>query len=363
MSTIIVAHDSLPALQGSLPALVAQLSDGDELIVVDSGSRDPAGLRDLLARVAPGARLLTAPGNVGFAAGANLGVRASQGELIVLLNPDAVVESGWASAMRAAWGSRWDGWMALVLMDGGASINTSGGILHFTGLAWSGQVGEPVSAAPRAPGEVAFLSGACLALSRAKWQEIDGLPERFFMYCEDVDLSLRIRLEGGLVGVVPEARVVHDYEFEKGPTKWRLLERNRVATVMRTYPGLLLALILPALVATEAAIWLVALRGGWVKMKALATIDVVRMLPALARERRAIQAMRRVSELTFAAGLTAELSSPYLGRAAQHPVLSAGLRIYWELVCYLLRVADGLRKSGRVSSEQNLSRGSRWQES
>ena len=338
MSTIIVAHNSLASLHATIPALLGELEPDDELIVVDSGSTD--GLADGLRELAPGARLLSAPGNVGFAAGANVGAAAAEGDVVVLLNPDAEVEPGWASAMRAASAGPWDGWMALVTMRDGAEINTSGGVLHFTGLGWAGQAGEPVAAAPGTEAEVGFLSGACLAMARATWEELGGFPEHFFMYCEDVDLSLRVRLRGGRVAMLPQARVVHDYDFAKGPRKWRLLERNRWATVLRTYPGPVLLLVLPGLLATEVAIWAAAVRGGWVWMKALATLDVLIALPRLVRERRAIQATRRIDASAFAAGLSAELTSPYLGEFVRSPPVRAALRLYWGSVCSLLRVSE-----------------------
>ena len=100
------------------------------------------------------------------------------------------------------------------------------------------------------------------------------------MYCEDVDLSLKLRSRGDAIAVVPDARVHHSYAFVKGDRKWRLLERNRWATVLRTYPGALLVAVLPAMLAAEVAVWLVAVRGGWGRMKGLATLDVIRALPA-----------------------------------------------------------------------------------
>ena len=335
LSTIIVAHDSLADLRATLPPLIGELDADDELIVVDSGSSD--GLQDELELLAPAARLVIASGNVGFAAGANLGAAAAGTDLIVLLNPDASVQPGWAEAIRAPWGGSWAAWMALVTMSGAETINTSGGVLHFTGLGWAGQLGESVAAAPREAKEVAFLSGACLALPRTTWNDAGGLPEHFFMYCEDVDLSLRLRLAGGRLALVPEARVVHDYEFAKGPDKWRLLERNRWAVILRTYPGSLLALLLPALLATELAVWLIALRGGWIRMKAVATLDVMRELPRLIRERRAIQDRRRIDASVFAAVLTDELSSPYLGTAGRRAIIRRALRLYWWLVRFMLR--------------------------
>ncbi len=335
LSTVIVAHDSLAELQVALPPLLEQLDPEDELIVVDNASHD--GLAEALERIAPRARLVRLSENVGFAAGVNRGAAAATGELLVLLNPDAVVRPGWAAAIRAPWGGPWAAWMGLVLLDGGAAINTSGGVLHFTGFGWAGQIGEPAAAAPQTPTEVGFLSGACLALPRATWVQAGGFPEHFFMYCEDVDLSLKLRLRGGRLAVVPDATVIHDYEFAKGVRKWRLLERNRWATVIRTYPTSLLVLVLPALLAAELGVWVVAVRAGWGRIKLLATLDVLRALPRLARERRGIQATRRVSARTFAAPMTAELDSPYFGRVGRQRLVRMSLRLFWRLVGVTLR--------------------------
>lgn len=335
LSTVVVAHDSLAELRRSLPPLVAQLSSDDELIVVDNASCD--GLAGELARLAPQAHLVSLADNIGFAEGANRGAAAARGDLLVLLNPDAVVQPGWAEAIRAPWGGDWAAWMGLVLLGDGEAINTSGGILHFTGFGWAGQMGQPEAAAPPVASEVGFLSGACLAIPRAGWEAAGGFPGEFFMYCEDVDLSLRLRLAGATLAVVPDARVTHDYEFAKGGQKWRLLERNRWATVIRTYPTSLLLAVLPALLAAEVAVWAMALRGGWGRMKARATLDLGLALPRLLRQRRAIQARRQVPVSTFAAAMTAELSSPYFGTAGRQPLVRNALALYWRVARALLR--------------------------
>jgi GT2 family glycosyltransferase len=166
---------------------------------------------------------------------------------------------------------------------------------------------------------------------------LGGFSPDFFMYHEDVDLSLRMRLRGGRVGVDPAARVHHDYAFAKGPAKWRALERNRWATIVRCYPGPLLAAVAPALLVLELALWPAALAGGWGGEKARASVDVLGALPRLLRERRAIQATRTVSAARFADGLTADLSSPYLGALGRSRVLRLALRAYWWGVRALLR--------------------------
>lgn len=186
------------------------------------------------------------------------------------------------------------------------------------------------------PTEPGFASGACLAIRRDVFDRLGGFAPAFFLYHEDVDLSLRVRLAGGRIGVAADARVDHEYEFDKGPAKWRYLERNRWATLIRTYPGVLLALLAPALAVTELALLVVAALGGWLPQKLGAWGDALRALPALVRERREIQATRAIGAAEFARPLTPELGSAYLGAAGHSAVLGAVLRTYWALVLRLL---------------------------
>jgi len=337
LSVLVVTWNCRAAVRKSLAALGDQLGPGDQLVVVDNASAD--GTADAVSEVVPGAIVLRNAANVGFAPACNQAAEAASGDLLLLLNPDATPAPGLCEAIRRPLqdGRGWGAWMGLVTADGGRTINTSGGVIHFTGIAWAGESGQPVEQAPPAPREVPFGSGACMAVPRAVWLEQGGFSPHFFMYHEDVDLSLRIRLAGGPIGIEPEARVDHDYEFHKGPAKWRLLERNRWATIVRTYPGALLVLLAPGLLATELALMAVSLAAGWAPQKALAYADTLRALPRLLRERRRIQATRRVRAGEFAAVFTPRLSSAYLGRAASSRALNAMLSLYWAVVRALLR--------------------------
>jgi GT2 family glycosyltransferase len=335
MSVVIVTYNNADALGDSLPLVGEQLREGDEIVVVDNASSDDSAA--VAESSLPDAIVIRNSRNTGFAAGCNAGAGAASGELLVFLNPDATPAAGFRAAIESA-PPEWGAWMGLVTMDGGAHVNTSGGVLHYTGLGWAGQAGEDVAAAPATPGEVGFASGACLAIRRSDYADLGGFPEHFFMYCEDVDLSLRVRLRGRGVGVLPAARVDHDYDFAKGALKWRMLERNRVATIIRTYPTSLLALLTPALLATEVAIMVVAVAGGWAGQKLLAWRDVVAALPALRAERASIQAARTISAGEFARFLSPDLSSPYLGAAVRRAPVRLVLRAYWRAVCALLRV-------------------------
>ena len=349
LSVLIVAWNSREELARTLPALLPELSEGDELIVVDNDSSD--GTPEAVAGLAPSARLVEPGRNLGFAAGCNAAAAAARGDLLVILNPDAAPLPGFGEAIRRPWveDRGWDAWQGLVAARGATEINSAGNPVHFTGIVWAGGHGRPIADAPPAQ-EVTALSGACLAIPRRQWEAVGGFPGRFFLYHEDVDLSLRLRLRGGALGIEPTAVVDHDYEFGARALKWRWLERNRWAFLIRVYPAALLVLLAPALIATELALIPVSIAGGWGKQKLFATCDVIRWLPRLLRERRRVQATRAVSAAQFASWLTADLDSPFIGGIARSAPIRLALRAYWRLVQLLLKGPRSVGWSGESGS-------------
>jgi len=328
LAVVIVAYDSARDLPATLAALRPQLGDRDELLIVDSASSDDP------AAVAGDARVLRLERNAGFAGGCNAGAAATTAPLLFFLNPDARPAPGCLDALRAAAGAHpgWGAWQALVALPGRVEVNTRGGEVHWLGVGWSGGYGEPVAAAGDEDRTVGFASGAALVVRREAWDAAGGFDADYFMYGEDLDLSLRLRLAGWEIGVVGGAVVEHDYEFAKGTQKWFLLERNRWLTVLGAYPRPLLAALLPALLAAELAFFVVAARGGWLGAKARATLAVLRGLPGALRRRGAVQAAATVSASEFAAALTAGLDSPFLGPAANIRPLAAAQAAYWRAV-------------------------------
>ena len=339
LAVVIVTYNSAPDLPGTLDALLPQLREDDELVVVDCGSDDDPGA--VLAQLAPRAQLLDLGANRGFAGGANAGVDATSAPLIFLLNPDARVQPGALDALRAAATDQpgWGAWQALVTMEDGRTVNTSGGVTHWLGFGWAGGCGEPVAAPTRPYYETSFASGAALVVRREAWTAAEGFSPEYFMYGEDLDLALRLRLGGWGIGVVPAARVEHDYTFTKGDYKWFYLERNRWWTLLGAYPARLLALLLPALLAFELALLPVAFRGGWGRAKLRAQLAVLRSLPWALRRRARVQRARTASASAFARALTASLDSPYLDVPV--PALVTLQASYWRGVRGLVGAARG----------------------
>src|SRR2546423_4228686 len=141
---MVVSHNERKVVERCLPSLRDQLEEGDELIVADNRSAD--GTVEAVRRIAPAAQVIEMPSNDGYMAAANAALARATGDLLLTLDADAIVAPGFCDAIRrpAVDGRGWAAWMGLVTMDGGRLVNTSGGLVHFTGISWAGQAGEPV---------------------------------------------------------------------------------------------------------------------------------------------------------------------------------------------------------------------------
>lgn len=209
-SVIVLAYDSADTLGVCLQALTGQVEDLEaELLVVDNASRD----RSAEVGRRAGARVLRSQVNRGFAGGCNLGVRASRGEVVVLVNPDTNLDPG---ALRVLVETAAHGPVGPV---GGRAHHDDGtfdqrcvmgrpllrGALAFAlgvdtmlrGSRWFDPEHGPVNVeVDVGVVPVDAVSGAVMAIRRDLWDELGGLDERYFVYGEDVDLCLRAAAAG-----------------------------------------------------------------------------------------------------------------------------------------------------------------------
>lgn len=338
VSAIVVSYADPDAAAATVRSLLAQSEPPLELLVVDNRPEAVGG--DVFAWP-EGARALAPEGNVGYVRACNRAAAVARGDWLLFLNPDAPAAPDCLARLRAAAAEPGVGIVgAQVLLPGGELVNAGDNPVHLTGLCWSGRFGEPREHGPAR--DVASVSGAALMVRADVFAQVGGYEPGYFMYHDDVDICWRARLAGWRVRFVPEAAVLHDYAFEKGNGKWFWLERNRAWTVLSNYGATTLLLLAPLLVATELAIFALALRGGWARQKLRAWGALLRGLPALLRWRRRVQALRRVPDAEVLAGMTARLETPLLDAPAARragPLLDA----YRALVLSVLRRAGRAR--------------------
>jgi len=206
--------------------------------VVDNGSVD--GSADALEAAGLPARVVRAPGNVGYAAAANLGTASTTAPVVAVMNPDTVVRPGTAAAVLAAFGHAPD-----VAAVGPRIRNTDGTVYPSArmfpstldavghGLLFLVWRRNPFTRRYRqldadfdAAREVDWVSGAAVWLRREAVDAIGGWDEGYFMYVEDVDLCWRLRRAGWKVWFEPAGEVEHVQGTATGRTPYRMLARH-----------------------------------------------------------------------------------------------------------------------------------------
>ncbi len=268
------------------------------VIVIDNGSTD--GAVEALSARHPDVEVVRTGRNLGFAAGNNEGVRRAEGcEWVALLNVDAFPEPGWLVELVAA--ARQQGDCSVIgsrLVRAGApgELDGTGDVYHVSGLAWRRDYRVPVDQGARA-GEVFSVCAAAAMYRRDTFLAAGGFDERFFCYFEDTDLAFRLRLQGHRLWYEPRSVAHHVGSGTAGADSDFTIyhsHRNLVWTYTKNMPGALFWLYLPQhLLLNLLSVGWFSIRGQWRAILA-AKRDAMRGLPRALRERREIQAGRRI---------------------------------------------------------------------
>lgn len=291
----VVSWNSWSELKHSLPAMVEQDYPSYRVVVVDNAS-DDATTQEVEMRF-PGVDLIRSDRNEGYGAGNNRCFAQSDSEYVAVINPDARPEAGWLRALVYALDEAPGAAFAtskVLLASDPSRVNACGTRVHLSGISSCNGLGDDQQDHVL-PVDVTAVSGAAFIARREALREIGGFDERFFMYMEDVELSLRARLAGWDIVLAPQSRVIHDYTLSIPAWKYFFLERNRLLMMLKLLRWRTIALLAPALLAAEAGVWLYAIRAGrgLPRAKARSYLGVMRELRPLLRSRRAAQAIRR----------------------------------------------------------------------
>jgi GT2 family glycosyltransferase len=299
VAVVIVDWTSGDLLARCLAALRGQTVRPASVIVVDNASAEPTAWR--VPGEAPDLEIVRMVENLGFAAGTNRGIaRAPEARWIALLNPDAFPEPEWLEKLlQAAEAHPEYSFFASrqVMAEDPARLDGAGDAYGVSGIAWRRGWGRPAAGVADVPGEVFGPCAAAALYRRDILLEVGGLDEGFFCYFEDVDLAFRLRLAGHRCLYVPDAVVRHVGSASSGRRSDFSVyhgHRNLVWTFVKNMPGPLLALYWPhhLLLDLASLVWFTLRGQGRAIWKA--KWDALKGLPRVLRQRREVQARRRV---------------------------------------------------------------------
>jgi N-acetylglucosaminyl-diphospho-decaprenol L-rhamnosyltransferase len=250
LAIIIVTYNSMTEIDACLESLVGHTQPFPTTItVVDNQSAD--GTAAHVRATWPNVSVIESGGNLGFARANNLGIRATDSEYVLLINPDTVAPPGAIQTLVRGLASHPDAAIA-----GARMLNERG----FPELSWGPPLSpwnevtqkflaslyhrkvrriiRKVDKLSRTAREVPWVSGACMVIRRADLDAVGLLDERFFMYTEDVDLCVQMAKRGRKVLFIAGAEVLHHRgrSAARNPELERLRQHSHVAYYEKHQP-------------------------------------------------------------------------------------------------------------------------------
>ena len=213
---VVVSWNGAHLLPRALDSLETQtVRDSLDVVVVDNGSVD--GTAEMVATRYPGVRMLASPTNLGFAGGAELGMRDCDVD-VVLLNNDAAFEPDAVERLLEAVAVPGVGAATarILLADTDPPlVNSTGNVVTAAGAGADRDFRVPLGHESTDTDVFGFCGGAA-ALRREMLDEVGGFDPALFLYYEDTDLSWRMRAAGWQVRYVPTAIARHAHAASSG---------------------------------------------------------------------------------------------------------------------------------------------------
>ena len=304
-SIVIVTYQSGEWIGNCLESLKKQTIDDFEVIVLDNASTDDSVERAKQVQL-PAVTVVECQKNTGFSGGCNQAASLAKGDWLVFLNPDTIARPCWLEEI-AAGQSRYEQVSVFACTqyelntDEGAEENARldgvGDAYFGFGIPWRGGFQLPLTSQPE-DGECFSPCGASAVIRKDVFERVGGYDERFFCYCEDVDLGFRLRLMGERCVYLSKAAVDHigsatlgrlsDFNIFHGT-------RNRMWVYIKNMPIGLLTLTLPGHILLSLAILASSSRRKKFRTTLRGLIAGVRGVPEMWRSRKTIQRSNHVN--------------------------------------------------------------------
>lgn len=284
-----------------------------EVIVVDNVSKDNS--HRICKEKFQNIILIENDKNLGYCGGNNVGIEKANGEFLVILNPDVIVDHEWLNQLLIAFRKYGDGlYQPKILATTDHNIIISAGnMIQLFGFGFSRGKGEKDVGQYEKDEEVGYASGTCLFSSSDIFRRIGNFDSFLFAYHDDLDLCWR----GGLIGIksfyIHKSIIYHPlegYSFKWNSFKFYLMERNRLYCFKKNYSKKTILKMLPALILVDIAVTLFYLKKGFVSAKIKANIDILKNFNTILSNHNLIQKNRIVNDNDLIKKFTNKIEVP-----------------------------------------------------
>jgi GT2 family glycosyltransferase/glycosyltransferase involved in cell wall biosynthesis len=219
-SIVICVHNALTDVRSCLAAVIEWTNQPYQIILVDDGSApDTANFVADFARRYPHVMLLRNESALGYTRAANLGMQASRGDYVALLNSDTLVTQGWLERLLACARhhprigmvgplSNTSSWQSIPQVAEGGDWAENPLAEDISLRQWAKWIGQH---SPQLYPEMPFLNGFCLLIKRQLLEQVGLFDEETFPegYGEENDYALRARKAGWRLALADDAYVYH----------------------------------------------------------------------------------------------------------------------------------------------------------
>lgn len=253
LSIIIVSWNVKKVLTDCLGSIEENpASEPFEIVLVDNASSD--GAVEFVRNKFPDVVVIANSQNLGFAAANNQGIKKSQGEYILLLNPDTIVHLGSLDVLIEFMDKNEDvGICGPQLLNQDETIQSSvrcfptfrGALYRHTAIKSLGLFKNEYkkwlmkSFDHKSQMDVDQVMGAALMIRQSIIEDVGAMDEQFFMYYEEVDLCFRIKQAGWRVVFMPEVVITHLGGQSSGqiPVRKRIIAMTSLLKFFRKHRG------------------------------------------------------------------------------------------------------------------------------
>jgi len=237
VSVIVLNYNAGELLLNCIKSIKKSAYKNLEIIVVDNISTDKS--QKICKEKYPDIKLIQNDENLGYCEGNNIGIRNANGDFIIILNPDTIVEPNWLEPLLNAYNSFGEGLYQpkILSLDDTKILQSTGNMLHIFGFGFARDKGKNDNLMKKDVEKIGYASGTCLFTSRKVLDKIGLLDSFLFLYHDDLDLGWRAAQMGIDSFYVPDSIIYHaeSYALKWSAKKFYWLERNRKYCLLTHY--------------------------------------------------------------------------------------------------------------------------------
>ena len=298
VSIIILNYNAGNLLLNCVDSVFKSTYPNFEVLVVDNISTDNSHIvcKEKFEKI----HLIKNKENLGYCEGNNVGIRNADGEFIVILNPDTIVEPNWLNHLMSAYSKFGEGLYQpkFFSLNEKLVLQSTGNMLHIFGFGFARDKGKADDEKIKSVEKINYASGTCLFTSKLVLDKVGLLDPFLFLYHDDLDLGWRAAQIGINSFYVPQSIIYHaeSYSIKWSSKKFYWLERNRKYCLLTHYSKETYAKMRLSLFLVDVCVWLFYLSKGFLGAKIKAELDIFRNKKAIKIKYNQLEKIKIISD-------------------------------------------------------------------